>query len=206
MKECSDKDRAAQAAGTAKGLKWNDFRKTECGPTASAAPATAAPEATAPSAPKCAERPACPPATTGVGHPGDAVFPTAISPEYSNESAGKARTQTCLDQYDANNATNHNGGLNWIQKGRGYYSECVETYHQVKVREEGPRKQIVLAACLSMSTAGAYAQSPSFKAQADENKPAGRRRTQQFMKKCQSDAQKACDGQAAARGFARERQ
>ena len=28
---------------------------------------------------------------------------------------------TCLDQYNANKA---NGGLNWIQKGGGYYSEC----------------------------------------------------------------------------------
>ena len=32
--------------------------------------------------------------------------------------------QTCLDQYNANKGTNGNGGLNWIQKGGGYYSEC----------------------------------------------------------------------------------
>jgi len=31
---------------------------------------------------------------------------------------------TCLDQYDANKASNGNGGLKWIQKGDGYYSEC----------------------------------------------------------------------------------
>jgi hypothetical protein len=31
---------------------------------------------------------------------------------------------TCLDQYNANKANNANGGLNWIQKGGGYYSEC----------------------------------------------------------------------------------
>jgi hypothetical protein len=31
---------------------------------------------------------------------------------------------TCLDQYKANQATNANGGLKWIQKGGGYYSEC----------------------------------------------------------------------------------
>jgi hypothetical protein len=31
---------------------------------------------------------------------------------------------TCLDQYHANKAGNGNGGLRWIQKGGGYYSEC----------------------------------------------------------------------------------
>jgi hypothetical protein len=33
-------------------------------------------------------------------------------------------THTCLDQYNANKASNGNGGLKWIQKGGGYYSEC----------------------------------------------------------------------------------
>ena len=47
-----------------------------------------------------------------------------MSPKYSNESAGKARMHTCLDQYNANKAANGNGGLKWIQKGGGYYSEC----------------------------------------------------------------------------------
>ena len=40
------------------------------------------------------------------------------------ESAGKARMHTCLDQYRSNKATNNNGGLRWIAKGGGYYSEC----------------------------------------------------------------------------------
>lgn len=31
---------------------------------------------------------------------------------------------TCLDQYHANKAGGGNGGLKWIQKGGGYYSEC----------------------------------------------------------------------------------
>ena len=43
---------------------------------------------------------------------------------YSKETAGKARMHTCLDQYNANKANNANGGLNWIQKGGGYHSEC----------------------------------------------------------------------------------
>ncbi len=55
---------------------------------------------------------------------GNAIFPTAVNPKYSQESAGKARMHTCVDQYHANKATNANGGLKWIQKGGGYYSEC----------------------------------------------------------------------------------
>ena len=31
---------------------------------------------------------------------------------------------TCVDQYNANKASNGNGGLKWIKKGGGYYSEC----------------------------------------------------------------------------------
>lgn len=55
---------------------------------------------------------------------GHIVFPPRISPKYANLSPGKARMKTCLDQYHANKATNSNGGLKWIQKGGGYYSEC----------------------------------------------------------------------------------
>ncbi|MFZ5734410.1 MAG: hypothetical protein ACOY4O_16865 [Pseudomonadota bacterium] len=55
---------------------------------------------------------------------GPAVFPTAISPKHAKEKESKQRQLTCLDQYNANKATNSNGGLKWIQKGGGYYSEC----------------------------------------------------------------------------------
>jgi hypothetical protein len=55
-----------------------------------------------------------------------AVFPTAISPKYSNEKdIDKARKLTCADQFTANKATNANGGLKWIEKDGGYYGECV---------------------------------------------------------------------------------
>jgi hypothetical protein len=115
MKECSTKYQAAKAAGTLAGQTWRDFRKAQCGPDATSAPAAAPPGAAAPptSAPATRPKPV-----------GNAVFPTAISPKYSNESAGKARMHTCLDQYNANKAANGNGGLKWIQKGGGYYSEC----------------------------------------------------------------------------------
>ena len=106
MAECSAKYKAAKDANTLNGMKWNDFRKANCGAEASAAPAAA---------------PAPAPARAAAGN---AVFPTAVSPKYSKESAGKARMHTCLDQYDANKASNGNGGLKWIQKGGGYYSQC----------------------------------------------------------------------------------
>jgi hypothetical protein len=105
MKECSAKYQAAKSAGTLGGQNWRDFRKAQCGTDATAA----APASTPATAPRAT---------------GNAVFPTAISPKYSSESAGRARMHTCLDQYNANKAANANGGLKWIQKGGGYYSEC----------------------------------------------------------------------------------
>jgi len=54
-----------------------------------------------------------------------AVFPSVISPKYSGESPDKARTLTCADQFKANKAANANDGMKWIEKGGGYYSECV---------------------------------------------------------------------------------
>jgi hypothetical protein len=124
MKECSAKYKAAQATGTAKDLKWNDFRKAECGSDATAAPAgttTAAPVAP----PKAAKKEASPsPAPPPPVATGNAMFPNVVSPKYSTETAGKARMHTCLDQYNANKANNGNGGLRWIEKGGGYYSEC----------------------------------------------------------------------------------
>ena len=117
MKECSAKYQAAKTAGTLGGQKWNDFRKTQCGADAAAAPAAAAPAGGPPAA-----TPAAAPATPRTS--GNAVFPSTVSPKYSTESPGKARMHTCLDQYNANKATNGNGGLKWIEKGGGYYSEC----------------------------------------------------------------------------------
>jgi len=125
-KECSAKYQAAKAAGTLKGMTWNEFRKSECGAEATAAPPPAEKKMAPPPAaetkmapPPAAEKKMAPPAMAG-----HAVFPTAISPKYAKESAGKARMHTCLDQYEANKATNANGGLKWIEKGGGYYSEC----------------------------------------------------------------------------------
>ena len=121
--ECSAKYQAAKTAGTLNGMKWNDFRKAQCGTdaTPAAAPA-AAPAAPAPTtAAKKEAAPAPAPAPVATGNP---VFPSAVDPKYSALSPGKQRFKTCDDQYNANKATKANGGLNWIQKGGGYYSEC----------------------------------------------------------------------------------
>lgn len=130
MQECSAKYQAAQSAGTLNGMKWNDFRKAQCG--ADATPAAAAAPAPAPAA--TAAKPAPAPATAAPAKPAPAaaaagagkgaVFPTAIAPAYANESAGKARQKTCVDQYNANKATDANGGMKWIEKGGGYWSLC----------------------------------------------------------------------------------
>jgi hypothetical protein len=122
--ECSAKYQAAKSAGTLAGQKWNDFRKAQCGAdaTPAAAPAAAAPAA-APAAPKEAKKEAAPAAMPTMPS-GPAVFPSAIDAKYAKESAGKGRMHTCVDQYNANKASGGNGGLKWIEKGGGYYSEC----------------------------------------------------------------------------------
>ena len=124
MQECSSKYQAAKTAGTLNGQKWNDFRKTQCAADATPAAAPAAP-APAP-APAVEAKPKAAPTITAAppGPSGPAIFPMAVNPKYQQESAGKARMHTCVDQYNANKATNGNGGLKWIQKGGGYYSEC----------------------------------------------------------------------------------
>jgi hypothetical protein len=107
MTECSAKYKDAKAAGTLNGATWNDFRKSQC----DLAPRKRATSAAGPDSTVVAA---------------NAVFPTAVDSKYSSEKPGRARRQTCLDQYKANKATNANGGLRWLQKGGGYYSQCVK--------------------------------------------------------------------------------
>ena len=129
MAECSAKYKAAKDGGTLNGQKWNDFRKAQCGAdatpaaaTTAAAPAEPKKEAT-PKAAKTDTKSAAAPATPATPA-GPAVYPSKIDPKYAKESAGKARMHTCVDQYNANKTSNGNGGLKWIEKGGGYYSEC----------------------------------------------------------------------------------
>jgi hypothetical protein len=97
MRECSAAYKSAQGSGTLGGMSWQEFRKAKCGPGA--------------------PTPGAGPAAPGAG-------PAGVAPKYRDETAGKARMHTCLDQYRLNKTSNANGGLKWVQKGGGYYSEC----------------------------------------------------------------------------------
>ena len=116
MKECSTKYQAAKSDGSLKGMKWNDFRKAQCGDEDVSMDEAAAAETAAPA-------PA--PTSTMAKKSTRVSYPRAISAKYGSESPGKARMHTCLDQYNAIKASN--GGtspMKWIEKGGGYYSEC----------------------------------------------------------------------------------
>jgi hypothetical protein len=127
--ECGAKYQAAKAAGALNGQTWQQFYSKCAAEAKAAAPTAAAP------APAAAAPPAAAPATVNPLKPrskraapaaaaGEPVFPSAISPTYANEKPGRARQKTCVDQFKANKAANANGGLKWIQKSGGYYSEC----------------------------------------------------------------------------------
>jgi len=121
--ECSAKYQAAKKDGSLGGMKWNDFRKAQCGADATPAAAPAAAPA-APPPTTTAKKEAAPAAAPAPMPMGNAVFPNAVDAKYAKETPGKARMHTCVDQYHANQASNGNGGLKWIQKGGGYWSEC----------------------------------------------------------------------------------
>ena len=136
MKECSAKYKAAKADGSLAGASWKSFRAANCASTGSPAAsgasagatsaATAAPAGSASMAAPTSRTPATAPMAASSMATGTATFPNAVSSKYAQESAGKARMHTCLDQYKANKAAGGNGGLHWIQKGGGYYSECTK--------------------------------------------------------------------------------
>lgn len=123
--ECSAKYQAAKTAGTLNGQKWNDFRKDKCASDAAATPAAddtkAAEVKDKPAKPdaKPETKPAAPPASAG-----PASFPSAINPKFAQEPPAKGRLHTCAEQWKANKEANTTGGLRWIQKGGGYWSEC----------------------------------------------------------------------------------
>jgi len=132
--ECSAKYQAAKTAGTLNGQAWNDFRKTQCGADAAAAPAAtdasapktaeAKPDETKPEAKraKAAAKSGASPAAPASAGP--ATFPTAVDAKFAKEPAARARLHTCAESWKANKAANTTGGLRWIQKGGGYWSEC----------------------------------------------------------------------------------
>lgn len=133
-KECHAKFKAAKEGGTLAGQSYKDFKAAQCagaeaepeekteGEAAAAPAATPASEAATETRSESKAKPASKAST----YSGNAVFPSKVSSKYSSLSAGKARMKTCLDQYHANKASGGNGGLNWIQKGGGYYSVCTK--------------------------------------------------------------------------------
>lgn len=123
VKECHEKFKEAKTANTLKGQSFKEFKASSC--DVATTPASAAPKAATPATPASAEapKPAKSVAATEVA-PSNATLPSTVAPQYAKLSAGKARMQTCLDQYNANKASNANGGLKWIEKGGGYYSVC----------------------------------------------------------------------------------
>jgi hypothetical protein len=141
--ECSAKYQAAKADGSLNDQSWNDFRKQHCGAeaatspsagdskTAETKPADARPEAKPDTKPdtggapakaesKAKKKSAAAPAVSQ----GPAVYPTAIDAKFAKEKPTLARLHTCAQQWRANKAANTTGGLRWIQKGGGYWSEC----------------------------------------------------------------------------------
>lgn len=133
-KECHAAFKTAKQNGSLNGQSYKAFKAASCGETTKAA---AAPAAAAETAPTAAATPTAPataatPASTAapvatkapVASSGNVVFPTAISPEFSKLSAGRARQKTCVAQYNANKVNGGNGALKWIQKGGGYWSQC----------------------------------------------------------------------------------
>ena len=123
--ECSAKYQAAKSAGTLNGQKWNDFRKAECGAAATAAPRSS--RRLPRRRPRSQTRPGAEDRPPPRPRRCRWATPYSRPPSIRNiprNSAGKGRMHTCVDQYNANKASNGNGGMKWIQKGGGYYSEC----------------------------------------------------------------------------------
>ena len=107
-KECSAKYKAAKEAGTLNGMKWNEFRKAQCGADATAEPAPAG--APPPPPPPAAEKTAPPP-------PGAPAAKTG-SP---GRQAYLARLHACSADWKTLKASGKRPeGLHWPQ----FWHEC----------------------------------------------------------------------------------
>ncbi|CAK7193511.1 hypothetical protein COMNV_01729 [Commensalibacter sp. Nvir] len=117
-KECREQFNAAKKAGSLSEKTFKDFKATHCQDQAAAA-------GTQGQAKDPANKPEAKKAESAVSN-SEAVFPDKIDAKYASEKEGVARRKTCLDQYKLNKESGKNGNLKWIQKGGGYYSECVK--------------------------------------------------------------------------------
>jgi len=114
MQECSAKYKAAKAAGTLNGMKWNDFRKAECGGAEAAPPAAEKkPAMPPPPAAEAKPMPPPPPATT-TAEPG-------AKPMSPGRTAMIARERACGAEWKAEKAAGKIPvGMKWPQ----YWSAC----------------------------------------------------------------------------------
>lgn len=117
MKECGAKYQAAKADGSAKDMKWNDYRAKFCGADAAAEDKKDDEAVAKTTADKEPEAP-----TTKA--PKGVKFPAAVDKKYASETPGKQRLHTCADSYHANKDAGTLGDLKWIQKGGGFWSLC----------------------------------------------------------------------------------
>jgi hypothetical protein len=108
MKECSAKYQAAKTAGTLNGMKWNDFRKSQCGDEAAA---------TAPAAPP-------PPAAEKKAEPAPAAAPAGEKkPVSPGRQAMLNRMHACSAEWKTMKAENKRpAGMKWPQ----FWHECDE--------------------------------------------------------------------------------
>jgi hypothetical protein len=129
MKICGEKWQAAKASGSTNGATWPKFL-ADCRSSLPVAPASApavAPAVAPVSAPAPAGKPNSkpvidPPASAKVA--GAPTFPRAVSAKFAELRPAQARQKTCSAQYQANKSTGGNAGLNWFEKGGGYWSQC----------------------------------------------------------------------------------
>jgi hypothetical protein len=117
MKICGEKWQSAKAAGATQGATWPKFL-AECRSSLASAPTRAPAQAEKP-LPKPVVDPQ--PGTKAVGAP---VYPTAVASKFADLKPAQARQKTCSEQYQTNKGTGGNAGLNWLEKGGGYWSQC----------------------------------------------------------------------------------
>ena len=98
MTECSAKFKAAKAAGTDAGLKWNDFRKAQCGTDAAAATTTT------------------PPAAAPAVKPAKVTTPAVTAPAAPTTTASGSFMKDCSTAWKAMKANNTTpAGMTWKQ-------------------------------------------------------------------------------------------
>ncbi|MDI2091654.1 hypothetical protein [Commensalibacter oyaizuii] len=120
-KACYEQFSAAKKAGSLKEKNFKEYKTVHCVDKAAESSQATTSKEVDKGKTTSVEKSATAPVVSG-----DIVFPDKVDTKYAQEKDGTARMHTCRDQYKVNKATNKNGGLKWIQKGGGYYSECMK--------------------------------------------------------------------------------